>query len=341
MHLRCVPLACFLAMAGVSPAFAQAKALPGYADGAQVMQVSTHRTQIDEIGGVIYAQVNSTRAVRGLRMNLLVPRDTSLKPAILYLPGGGFTSADYLKFHEMRSALAAAGFVVAAAEYRVVPDTFPAPLEDGKAAVRYLRAHAADYGIDPARIAVIGDSAGGWLAQLLGTTNGEKGHDKGDFLNVSSDVQAVVSLYGISDVRNIGASFPVAIEQVHRSPAATEALLVNGPAFATFAGAPVTSDPAKALAAGAMGHLDGAKPPFLLMHGSADQLVSPTQSRQLYEALRARGDRVDYVLVEGAGHGDQNWYQPAVIDRVVSWFRQALGAPLADAAKSADASANL
>lgn len=237
-----------------------------------------------------------------------------------------------MQYQQMRSALAAVGYVVAAIEYRTVPDTFPAPLEDGKAAIRYLRSHATDYGIDPERIGVLGDSAGGWLALLLGTTNGEPGFDKGDFLDQNSDVQAVASLYGISDIRNIGVGFPEAIQQVHQSPAATEALLVNGPAFRDFAGAIVTADPAKALGASAMGHLDGEKPPFLLMHGSADTLVSPVQSKQLFEALRARGAAVDYDLVRGAGHADAHWYQPAVIDRVTGWCRGTLGTSIANGA---------
>jgi len=342
MKTLCLFLAAGLVMA-TAPALGAApdSTLPGYSKGAEVIRVPGQRPQIDEIGGVIYAQIKSTRAMKGLRMTLLVPRTEDLKPAIVYVPGGGFTSADYEKFFEMRSALAQAGFVVAAAEYRVVPSTFPAPLEDGKAAVRYLRAHAADYGIDPTRIGVLGDSAGGWLAQLLATTGGEKAYDKGDFLDQSSAVQAAVSMYGISDVRNIGEGFPAAIQKVHQSPAATEALLVNGPAFATFAGAAIGSDPAKALAAGSMGHLDGAKPPMLLMHGTADQLVSPVQSKQLYEALRARGDSVDLVLVEGAGHGDLHWYQPAVITRVVDWFQKTLGGPTKNPTAKADPHANL
>lgn len=330
-----------LVMAAPSFAAPSDAGLPGYTNGAEVVRVDGRRSQIDQIGGVVYAQIKSTRAMRGLRMTLLVPRTSDLKPAILYLPGGGFTSTDYEKFFEMRSALAEAGFVVAAAEYRVVPDVFPAPLEDGRAAVRYLRAHAVEYGIDPKRIGVLGDSAGGWLTQLLATTGDDKTYDVGDFLDRSAAVQAAVSLYGISDVRNIGEGFPAAIQQVHQSPAATEALLVNGAAFATFAGAPVGSDPAKASAASSMGHLDGVKPPMLLMHGTADQLVSPLQSRQLFEALRARGDRVDLVLVEGAGHGDNHWYQAAVIVRVVAWFQKTLGAPIEGAARPASPGADL
>ena len=82
---------------------------------------------------------------------------------------------------------------------------------------------------------------------MSGATNGEKQFDKGDFLNQSSDVQAVVSLYGLSDLRNIGEGFPEEIRVVHDSPAATEALLVNGPAFNTFPGESITKDPKKML----------------------------------------------------------------------------------------------
>ncbi|MDM0122606.1 alpha/beta hydrolase [Variovorax arabinosiphilus] len=285
--------------------------------------------------------MKTARAVRQLKMTVLVPRTNDLKPAIVYFPGGRFISADYEKFTEMRVALAQAGFVVAAAEYRVVPDKFPSLVEDGKAAVRYLREHAGEYGIDPARIGVIGDSAGGYVAQMLGMTNGERAFDKGAFLDKSSDVEAAVTLYGISDLRSIGEGFPDAVQKVHQSPAVTEALLLNGPAFGTFVGASIGSDPGKALAASPLGHVEGSKPPFLIMHGTADTLVSPMQSAHLYEALKAGQNKVDYILVEGAGHGDLHWYQAPVIDRVVNWFRQSLGEPIRGAAKATNRDANL
>ncbi|CAO3413457.1 alpha/beta hydrolase fold domain-containing protein [Azospirillum endophyticum] len=324
------------------PIMAAASALlPGYTEGAKVIEVPVTGGQIDTLDGIVYAQVNQLRSVRQLRMDLLVPRNADRKPAIVYFPGGGFTSADYGKFIEMRMALAKAGFVVASAEYRVVPDKFPALVEDGKAAVRYLRAHAKDYGIDPARIGVLGDSAGGYLAQMLGTINGEKKFDTGDFLDQSSDVQAVVTLYGISDLRNIGEGFPEAVQEVHASPAVTEALLLHGPAFRNFPGATIQSDPTEALAASPMGHITGHEPPFLIMHGSADTLVSPRQSAQLYEALRRGGTPAEYDLVDGAGHGDIHWFQAPVIDRATAWFRQTLGAPLKGDAQPVSSKAQL
>lgn len=288
------------------------------------MKVEVTEHQIDEIGGVIYSQIQSRRSNRAMRMTLLVPRTAEKKPAIIYFPGGGFTTTDYEKFIEMRFALAKAGFVVAAAEYRVVPNKFPAILEDGKSAVRFLKAHADAYDIDASKIGVLGDSAGGYLSQMVAVTGNEKQFDKGDNLHVDSTVQAAATLYGISDLRNIGAGFDEAIQKVHQSPAVTEALLVNGVAFNEYPGASILSDSDKALAASSLGHIKKNLPPFLIMHGTEDKLVSPVQSEQLYEALKQNGNRVTYVKVEGAGHGDTVWFQKPIIDKVVTWFKDNL-----------------
>lgn len=318
-----------------------ATSLPGNTNGAQVIHVENTRGRIDTLNGIVYSQIKSAVAIRQLHMSLLVPRNADLKPAIVYFPGGGFTSAAWDKFIEMRMALAQAGFVVAAAEYRTVPDTFPAPVIDGKAAIRYLREHAKEYGIDPQRIGVLGDSAGGYMAQMMALTNGDKAFEQGDFLNQSSDVQAAATLYGISNLLNIGEGFPAAIQKVHESPAVTEALLVHGSAFRDWPGAAIGSDKQKALAASPMGHVNGKKPPFLIMHGSADTLVSPLQSAQLYKALKEEGNKADYVLLEGAEHGDDHWYQQPVIDRVVSWFKATLGEPIKHSTRAKDKNANL
>ncbi|MFT8211684.1 MAG: alpha/beta hydrolase fold domain-containing protein [Symbiopectobacterium sp.] len=305
-------------------AYSAPQQLPGYASGAEVIQIPVTRGQVDTLSNVVYSQIKGTRSVHQLKMSLLVPRTNVLKPAIVYFPGGGLISAEYEKYTEMRLALAQAGFVVAAAEYHVVPDTFPAPVLDGKAAVRYLRAHAAEYGIDPQRIGVLGDSARGYVAQMLGTTNDEKAFDKGENLDKSSDVQAVATLYGFSNLLNIGAGFPENIQEVHRSPASTEALLVHGAAFRDFPGAAIGKDEKKASYASPMGHINGKKPPFLIMHGSADTLVSPVQSAQLFKALKQGGNPAEYVLLEGANHGDLPWYQEPLIHRVVEWFKLTL-----------------
>lgn len=318
IKLKTVALA---AISGLMASGACAQALVAQTESMKV-EVTEH--QIDEIGGVIYSQIQSRRSNRAMRMTLLVPRTTEKKPAIIYFPGGGFTTTDYEKFIEMRFALAKAGFVVAAAEYRVVPNKFPAILEDGKSAVRFLKAHADAYGIDASKIGVLGDSAGGYLSQMVAVTGNEKQFDKGDNLHVDSTVQAAATLYGISDLRNIGAGFDEAIQKVHQSPAVTEALLVNGVAFNEYPGASILSDSDKALAASSLGHIKKNLPPFLIMHGTEDKLVSPAQSEQLYEALKQNGNRVTYVKVEGAAHGDTVWFQKPIIDKVVTWFKDNL-----------------
>ncbi len=301
----------------VTPATAQD--LMGQSPEAQVVDVPVVQGRIDAISGVVYSQVfERGRSVRGLKMTLFVPRTKEKKPAVLYFPGGGFTSADHEKFLEMRYALACAGYVVAACEYRAVPNKFPALLEDAKAAVRWMRAHASEFGVDADRIGLLGDSAGGYVVQMAGATNGEKNWDVGDFKEVSSDVQAVVSIYGISDLTTIGEG--IGNENVHASAAVTEALLLNGPAFKDFAGASVNADPQKAKAASPIGHVDGTEPPFLLMHGSGDKVVSPLQSKKMFEALQNKKVEAEYVLVRGAEHGDLPWYQPGVISRVVNFF---------------------
>lgn len=308
-----------LAAASILVTTATAQDLMGQSPEAQVVDVPVVQGRIDAISGVVYSQVfERGRSVRGLKMTLFVPRTKEKKPAVLYFPGGGFTSADHEKFLEMRYALARAGYVVAACEYRAVPNKFPALLEDAKAAVRWMRAHASEFGVDADRIGLLGDSAGGYVVQMAGVTNGEKNWDVGDFKEVSSDVQAVVSIYGISDLTTIGEG--IGNEKVHASAAVTEALLLNGPAFKDFAGASVNADPQKAKAASPIGHVDGTEPPFLLMHGSGDKVVSPLQSKKMFEALQNKKAEVEYVLVRGAEHGDLPWYQPGVISRVVNFF---------------------
>lgn len=313
-----------VALAAISGLMASGACAQAPVAQTESMKVEVTEHQIDEIGGVIYSQIQSRRSNRAMSMTLLVPRTTEKKPAIIYFPGGGFTTTDYEKFIEMRFALAKAGFVVAAAEYRVVPNKFPAILEDGKSAVRFLKAHANAYGIDASKIGVLGDSAGGYLSQMVAVTGNEKQFDKGDNLHVDSTVQAAATLYGISDLRNIGAGFDEAIQKVHQSPAVTEALLVNGVAFNEYPGASILSDSDKALAASSLGHIKKNLPPFLIMHGTEDKLVSPVQSEQLYEALKQSGNRVTYVKVEGAAHGDTVWFQKPIIDKVVTWFKDNL-----------------
>jgi acetyl esterase/lipase len=127
---------CMLLSSAISQAVFAAETLPGMADGAQVMKFTPSQDQVDLFSNIIYSQVKDGIVIRQLKMSLLVPRNNDLKPAIVYFPGGGFMTANHDKYIAMRMALANAGYVVAAAEYRVIPDKFPAPVVDGKTAVR-------------------------------------------------------------------------------------------------------------------------------------------------------------------------------------------------------------
>lgn len=309
--------------AGAHAAEPAPETLLGWTEGAEVIDpIAETDGRIDTFSGVIYSQVKSQRAMRQLRMTLLVPRNTAKKPAVIYFPGGGFTTADHEKMIEMRYELARAGFVVAAAEYRAVPTVYPGIMDDARAAVRYVREHAEEFGVDPERIGVLGDSAGGYIVEMLGATKGEEASKA-----ANADVQAVVSMYGISDLLSIGEGLGDAIEAVHHSPAVTEALLINGPAFNTHPGQSVFDTPEKARAASPIGHVDGSEPPMLLLHGADDKLVSPKQSQKLFEALKAKGADVRYVLVRGAQHGNLPWFQKPVIERVKAFFIEKLGKP--------------
>jgi acetyl esterase/lipase len=176
---------------------------------------------------------------------------------------------------DARTFVAEAGFVVASVEYRTIPAgaTYRDTVADVRAAVQYLRDHAADYGIDPARAAVWGESAGGYLAAMVGLTG---------------DVQAVFDKFGASDLSKVAADFDEESQ----------------PAFAPLAGAFAHYSNGYSADANPLTHITPDSPPFLLMHGSADTLMSPSQTLILHNALVAAGVDSTRYIVDGAGHGD-------------------------------------
>jgi acetyl esterase/lipase len=254
-----------------------------------------------------------------LKMDVIQPYSPKPLPAVLFVTGGGFMDAPKTKFVGQRVDMARAGYVVASIDYRVVPMvTFPGMLEDIKTAVRYLRANAPKFGIDPERIAIMGESAGGYLAAITATTNGEKQYDKGQYLDQSSDVQAAVDLYGLSDLTSVGADFSEEIQEAHKSPAIPEAMLVNG--IPWMGGGSILSDLEKAKEANPITHISKKTPPFLLMHGDADQVVSPSQTKILHEALVKSGIDSTRYVVKGADHAGFLWYQPEIMDVVIKFL---------------------
>lgn len=269
---------------------------------------------------IVYSQTynNMGRQIQ-LSMDVIQPYSPDPLPAVVFITGGGFMDAPKSKYIGQRVDMARAGYVVASIDYRVVPMvTFPGIVEDAKAAVRYLRANAPKFGIEPSKIAVMGESAGGYLAAMVGTTNGLKTFDKGEYLDQSSDVQAVIDLYGLSDLTTVGADFSEEIQEAHRSPAIPEAMLVNG--IPWHGGGSILSDLEKAKKANPMTYISDKTPPFLLMHGDADKVVSPSQTQILHEALVAKGVDSTRYIVKGADHAGFLWYQPEIMDIVIKFL---------------------
>ena len=287
-----------------------------------VIDVPAKRPEIKAIQNVVYSQVPTAGYDNmALRMDVLQPITNKKKPAVLFIPGGGFIHANKDKLRQARMALAEAGYVVAAMEYRVAPTaTFPQPLEDVKSAVRYLRAHADKFGIDSNHIGLFGNSAGGYLAGIAGTTNGNKKFDVGDNLEQSSEVQAVCDWYGVTDLRKIGVDYSPAVQKLHESAGATEALWLKGsPVFGGKDGG-VQAYPQEAEAANPLHYIDNKTPPFLLMHGDADVVVSPSATDDFYQALRQHSIPAQRYVIRKAGHGGVYWAQPQVLQILVQFF---------------------
>lgn len=184
---------------------------------------------------------------------------------------------------------------------------FPAQIEDCKAAVRWLRAHAAEFKLDPDRFAVAsrssvrkGPSAGGHLAAMLGTTGHVNEFDVGAHLDVSSRVQCVVDYFGPTDFLQMDAQ-RLPDGMIHDAPDSPESELIGGPIQEhpekVARANPMTGMPAR------LTYLTDEVPPFLIIHGDQDPLVPYQQSVLLFEALQKIETFAIFYTVVGAGHG--------------------------------------
>ncbi|MEV6931542.1 alpha/beta hydrolase [Dactylosporangium sp. NPDC051485] len=215
-------------------------------------------------------------------------------PVAMYIHGGGLVLGDRklsglgasLSNHEaalftpLQERLNAHGYLVASIDYRLTPAApWPAPLDDATCAVRFLRAHAADLGVDPSRIGVWGSSGGGWLSSMLGLT--DRQGVSGPYAEQSSAVQAVVDMFGPTDLNDF-ADAPPFIR------------------FLLWAG--IGSSTATRRSASPINHIRGDAPPFLILHGAQDEDVAPRQSVRFAERLRTAGVPATFVEVAGTGH---------------------------------------
>ena len=223
------------------------------------------------------------------RLDLARPRGPGPHPLVVLIHGGGWSGGDKGAHHADLLLLAGQGYAAAAVNYRLAAaprNTFPAAVEDVRCAVRWLRSRSGDLGIDPSRVAAVGSSAGGHLAAMLGTAAGVPGLDGSCTIrDASPEVGAVVAVAGPHDIRTAGALD------------ASQRWMVEN-----FLGAPPEADPARALLASPAVHAHPGAPPFLLVHGTADEVVPVRQSRSMRDSLRAAGVPATLIELPGAGH---------------------------------------
>ncbi|MBY0525096.1 MAG: alpha/beta hydrolase [Gemmataceae bacterium] len=235
-----------------------------------------------------------------LKLDLAMPKQGDGPfGAVVLIAGGAWQYYAWPGLMEgILELLATRGYVTIEPHYRVIPaGKFPAPVEDCKAAVRWLRANAGRYRIDPDRVAALGPSSGGHLASMLGLTEPADGFEgQGGHPEQSSKVQAVVDLYGIVDMTD----YPWRERK-------EKGLLVP------FLGATFAENPDLYRKASPVEYVRPGAPPFLIIHGDADITVPPGQSRRLAERLEAVKASVQLIIVPGAGHG---WGPPRLAETI-------------------------
>lgn len=262
---------------------------------AAPLSAQEKKFQVQMEKDLIYGKGGQTE----LKLDLAMPKDGAGPfPAVVCVHGGGWRGGSRTDLTKTIEMLAGRGFVAVAVTYRLVPTAaFPAQIEDCKASVRWLRANAKKYKIDPDRIGAIGMSAGGHLVSLLGTTVKEDGLEgSGGNAEFSSGVQAVISFFGPSDLSE--RTWNPDLEKALIEP------LVGGP----FADRPELFKKASPVT-----YVRKGAPPFLLFHGTADKVVPVSQSRILAEKLKAAGASVKLVEIEGADHG---WAGPKLLETI-------------------------
>jgi acetyl esterase/lipase len=272
---------------------------------------------------------------RGHLLDLWLPppvRDGARHPVLVWSGGSGWMGDDGKESAEpIARYFTARGYAVAGVSVRSSAQAvFPAQVHDVKAAIRWLRENAAAHGLDPGRVAVMGDSSGGWLAAMAAVTGDDVPELEGDVgvTGPSSRVQAAVDLYGPTEFLSMSAQmlpgacagFDAAygVSDCHDDPGSPESRLM---------GFPIRERPAEVARASPLTYASATAPPMLIAHGQRDVLVPEAQSRLLYDALRRAGAPVTFVSVPDAGH---SWREVLAGDRmaqVAGFLAGALGVP--------------
>lgn len=251
------------------------------------------------------------------KLDLWVPKSETPLPLVIWVHGGAWLGGAKSAANPAMPFLAK-GYAVAAINYRLSQHAlFPAQIEDCKAAVRFLRANAKAYNLNPDAFGVWGSSAGGHLVALLGTSGDVKELEGtvGDHPTVSSRVQCVVDFYGPTDLTKIAVQSKANSKIDHDAPDAPEAKLLGGPVQAK-----------KELAAKAnpITFVTKDDPPVLILHGDEDPLVPLGQSEIFMEALKKAGVECELVVIKGGGHGGAGFGTPENQEKIAKFFERHL-----------------
>jgi acetyl esterase/lipase len=254
-----------------------------------------------------------------LKLDIGQPEGDGPFPVIVLFHGGGWQQGDKSHMHRWIWKLVAAGYVGVSVGYRFAPDfKWPSQVEDAKAAVRYLRANAGEWKIDPKQIGAMGESAGGYLALMLGVTSSadEFEGDKHD-LKAGSVVQAVVCYFSATE-------FTLARQELSPELQAEMLRYYNKPldqVLVDFTGASGPDDPIlKKISV--LSYVDKRDAPTLMFHGDSDPFVSLEQPNRLVQAFDRAKVPNELVVVKGGGHGWTGAMEEETTQKMLLFFEK-------------------
>jgi acetyl esterase/lipase len=246
-----------------------------------------------------------------LQLDLYVPRTSNVAGLIVWVHGGAWRAGSRAAVDVL--GLTERGWAIASVDYRLsTVARFPAQVHDIKAAIRFLRGHASEYGYPASPIVIAGSSAGAHLAALVGVSNGNTQLEGavGADLKQASDVQAIVSLYGASNLTTIlGQSTP-------------HGLSVRAPALELLLGGQPDAKVDLARLASPVFHVDARDPPLFAMHGDQDNQMPINQTHELVGAYEKLGLPVRFEVVHGSGHGGPAFTSPDALARIDEFLRR-------------------